>query len=236
MLKVVICEDDDFFRDKLKQYLEKIFEDITNNFEIITFNSGEDLLENYTEDIDIYFIDIEMNKLTGMDVARKIREVDDNAEIIFTTALVDYVHEGYEVKAYRYLMKPIDFEKLKRNVRSCLEDIRKRRENNLVIQNKGEIFKINIEEILFVEAINKDITLYTKNKSYNTKTNIKTIEKELNKYNFYRCHKSFLVNMKHIDNIKQNNVLINNIEIPISRYRAKDFKLKLLSALGDIIC
>ena len=101
MLKVAICEDDDFFRDKLKQYLEKILEDITNNFEIITFNSGEDLVENYPEDIDIYFLDIEMNKLTGMDVARKIREVDDNVEIIFTTALVDYVHEGYEVRAYR---------------------------------------------------------------------------------------------------------------------------------------
>ena len=236
MIKVVICEDDDFFINRLKQYLEKIFQDITNNFEIITFNSGEDLLENYHEDIDIYFLDIEMNKLTGMDVARKIREVDDNVKIIFTTALVDYVHEGYEVRAYRYLMKPIDFEKLKINVISCVEDIRKKRENNLVIQNKSEIHKINIDEILFVETLNKDIIIHTKNKKYNTKTNMKTIEKELNRYNFYRCHKSFLVNMKYIDSIKPNNVLINNTQIPISRYRSKDFKFKLLSVLGDIIC
>ena len=61
------------------------------------------------DDKEIYFLDIEMKKLTGMDVARKIRERNDKSEIIFTTGLIDYIHDGYEVRAYRYLLKPIQF-------------------------------------------------------------------------------------------------------------------------------
>ncbi|RDY22836.1 DNA-binding response regulator [Romboutsia maritimum] len=236
MLKVVICEDDFVFRDTLNEYLEVILKEITNQFEIITFNCGEDLVENYPEDVDIFFLDIEMNKLTGMDVARKIREVDDNSEIIFTTGVINYVQDGYEVRAYRYLLKPIQFELLKEHVNSCIKDIIKRNENNIVIQNKGCIYKLRIDEITFVEVINKDIIIHTINQSYNTKTNMKIIEKELIKYNFYRCHNSFLVNMKYVEYIKQSTILVNSVEIPVSRYRIKKFKTKLLSVLGDIIC
>lgn len=236
MLKVVICEDDFEFRDTLKKYLEIILKDITNQFEIIVFNCGEDLIENYPEDIDIFFLDIGMKKLTGMDVARKIRKVDSNSEIIFTTGVREYIQDGYEVRAYRYLLKPIKFEYLKEHVNTCIKDIIKKNENNIVIQNKGEIYKIKIDEITFIEVRNKDITIHTINQNYNTKTNMKSIEKELNKYNFYRCHKSFLINMKYVDHIQQNIVCVNSTEIPISRHRAKKFKMKLLSVLGDIIC
>ncbi|MEF9992035.1 MAG: LytTR family DNA-binding domain-containing protein [Peptostreptococcaceae bacterium] len=236
MLNIVICEDDYLFRGILREYLEIILKEITNQFEIIEFNCGEDLIENYPDNIDIYFLDIEMGKLTGMDVARKIREKNDKSEIIFTTGLIDYIHDGYEVRAYRYLLKPIKFEKLKEHVKSCIEDIRKRSENNLIIRNKGEVYKLKIDEIIFVEVINKDIIIHTVNQSYNTKMNMNSIEKELIKYNFYRCHKSFLVNMKHVEYIKQNIILVNSIEIPVSRYRIKDFKIKLLSVLGDVIC
>ena len=65
---------------------------------------------------------------------------------------------------------------------------------------------------------------------------MKIIEKELVRYGFYRCHKGFLVNMKYVQTIYKNSILVNGVEIPVSRYRMKDFKIKLLSVLGDIIC
>lgn len=236
MLKFVICDDDFIFRDTLREYLEVILKGITNQFEIIMFNCGEDLIENYHEDVDIFFLDIEMNKLTGMDVARKIRERNDKSEIIFTTGLIDYIHDGYEVRAYRYLIKPIQFEKLKEHVNLCIKDIIKKSERNIFIQNKGDTYKLKIDEITFVEVINKDVIIHTVNESYSTKTNMRIIETELVKYNFYRCHKSFLVNMKYVEHIKQNIILVKNIEIPVSRYKIKEFKVKLLSVLGDVIC
>lgn len=236
MLKIVICEDDNLFRKTLREYLEIILKEITDQFEIIEFSCGEELVENYLDNIDMFFLDIEMKEINGMDVARLIREKDDKCEIIFTTAISDYIQDGYEVRAYRYLLKPIEFEKLKNNVICCIEDIRKKRENNLIIQNKGQMYKVNIDDIKFVEVINKDILIHTKKKIYETKKTMKMVEKELARYDFYRCHKGFLVNLKHIESINKNNVIIDDIEIPVSRYKIKDFKLKLLESLGDIIC
>lgn len=236
MFKVVICEDDSIFRSTLKDYLEVIFRETTNKFEIKVFECGEDLIENYPEDTDIFFLDIEMKKISGMDVARKIREVGDSSEIIFTTGLIDYIQDGYEVRAYRYLLKPIKFNRLKYHVNECIKDILKRHENNLVVVNKGSVYKVEIDEITFIEVINKDIIIHTKNQTYNTKTNMKSIEKELIKYNFYRCHKSFLVNIKYVESIEQNTILVNNIKIPVSRHRIKGFKNKLLTVMGDVIC
>lgn len=236
MLNIVICEDDSLFREVLRDYLEIILKEITNQFEIIEFNCGEDLIENYSENIDIFFLDIEMKKLTGMDVARRIRERNDKSEIIFTTGLIDYIHDGYEVRAYRYLLKPIEFEKLKKHVNACIKDIIRKNGNNLIVQIKGEIHNIKIDDIIFVEVINKDIMIHTKKQIYNTKTCMKKIEKELERYNFYRCHKGFLINIKQIDSIGKNVIFVNDIEIPVSRYRMKDLKTKLISSLGDVIC
>lgn len=236
MLNIAICEDDNLFRDILREYLEIILKEVTDQFEIKEFNCGEDLIESYSDSIDIYFLDIEMGKLTGMDVARKIRDKNDKSEIIFTTGLIDYIHDGYEVRAYRYLLKPIQFELLKEHVNSCIKDIIKKNENNLIIKIKGEIHNIKINDIIFVEVINKDIMIHTKKHIYNTKTCMKKIEKELARYNFYRCHKGFLVNINKIESISKNVIGINDIEIPVSRHRMKDLKVKLISSLGDIIC
>ncbi|GAA0093317.1 two-component system response regulator RgbR [Paraclostridium bifermentans] len=236
MIKIVICEDNFSCREKLKENLEIILNKLTNQFEIIVFNCGEDLIDNYPEDVDIFLLDIQMKKLTGMGVAKKIREKDKSCEIIFITGLIDYVQNGYEVRAYRYLLKPIKLEDLKKHIISCIKQIYERRENYLIIKNQGVIKKIKIHEILFLEVINRDILIHTGDQTYTTKTSMKNLEKELSKFNFFRCHNSFLINLKYIDCIQKNIVLINNEEIPISRQKADEFKNKFLTVAGDVIC
>jgi DNA-binding LytR/AlgR family response regulator len=238
MIKVVICEDNIIFRDFLKKSLSKIFLEIENKFEIIEYSCGEDLLNDYPENIDIYFLDIEMKNINGMELARKIREENCSSEIIFTTALSDYIQDGYEVRAYRYLIKPIEFNELEKHVCSCLEDIYIKSENNLIIHNKGIVYKIQVDSITYIEVMDKDITIYTTDNCYEVKNSLSKLEKDLKKYNskFYRCHKSYLVNMKHIQYIKKNTVFVKNTEIPVSRHKIKDFKLNLADVLGDVIC
>lgn len=236
MLKIVICEDDFSCRENLKENLEIILNKLSDKFEIIVFSCGEDLIDNYPEDTDIFVLDIEMQKLTGMDVAKKIREIDKNCEIIFTTGLINYIQDGYEVRAYRYLVKPIKFEDLNKHVISCIKEIFEKKENYLIIKNQGIVQKIKIHEILFIEVINRNILVYTEEKVYTTKASMKSLEKELSKFNFFRCHNSFLVSLKHIDSIKKNIVLIKEKQIPISRQKAEKFKQKFLSVVGDIVC
>lgn len=234
MLKIAVCEDEKEQRTLIKEYLIKILDETSLSYEIITFNSGEDLFNNYTYDVDIFLLDILMDKLNGMDAARKIREIDDkNVEIIFTTSLVDYIQEGYEVRAYRYLLKPLKFEDLKRHMISCINDISEKNKY-IFIDGKSDTLKIKANDITYIEIQKRDMTIHTKKGDYQVKSTMDKVEKDLNNSNFYRCHKSFLLNMEYVDSIKQYvAILENKEEVPISRHRFKDFKIKFLRFMGD---
>ncbi|XTR39105.1 LytR/AlgR family response regulator transcription factor [Paraclostridium tenue] len=237
MLKIAICEDEVKQQEILEQYIDKILTEITKDYEILTFISGEELLENYPENVDIFLLDIKMDKLNGMEIAKKIREIDKKeVEIIFTTSLVKYIQDGYEVRAYRYLLKPIKFDDLKKHLTSCIKEINEKKENYIVVNGKNDVYKINISHITYIEIQNKDMTIHTIDKDYNIKMSIDKIEKELSRYNFFRCHKSFLVNISYIENIKQYiAILENKDEVPISRHRFKETKARFLSYIGSVL-
>lgn len=237
MIKIAICEDERMQQELLKEYLDKLLLEIDYNYEIQIFNSGEDLFNNYPKDIDIFLLDIQMDKLNGMDVARQIRDIDNqNVEIIFITSIVDYIQEGYEVRAYRYILKPIKFDDLKKHIVSCIYTIMKNKESNLIISSKGELYKINVSDITYIEIQKKDMIIHTINKDYDVKMSMENVDKKLKEYSFFRCHKSFLVNLNYIEKIRQYvAILENDEEVPVSRHRFKDFKVKFLSHLGDII-
>ncbi|HBF5563104.1 TPA: response regulator transcription factor, partial [Clostridioides difficile] len=207
MYRIVICEDDITQIAFLRECILKSLEGISSQIELFEFNSGEELLETNLEGIDIFFLDIKMLQLTGMDVAKIIRETNDTSEIIFITSIVDYIQEGYKVRAYRYLLKPIDFGDLNESILSCISDIIKKRENFMLIENKGIINKILINSIMYIEVRKKVLTIHTKNDTYYTKNSMDKIELELEKYNFFRCHKSYLINLEYIQFICKNTVV-----------------------------
>ncbi|MBY1533384.1 LytTR family DNA-binding domain-containing protein [Clostridioides difficile] len=236
MYRIVICEDDITQIAFLRECILKSLEGISSQIELFEFNSGEELLETNLEGIDIFFLDIKMLQLTGMDVAKIIRETNDTSEIIFITSIVDYIQEGYKVRAYRYLLKPIDFGDLNESILSCISDIIKKRENFMLIENKGIINKILINSIMYIEVRKKVLTIHTKNDTYYTKNSMDKIELELEKYNFFRCHKSYLINLEYIQFICKNTVVINGEDIPVSKYRMANLKKKLTYVLGDVLC
>lgn len=237
MIKIAICEDEKVHQELLTKNLQKLFNELSLDYEVYLFNSGEQLLENYPEDIDIFLLDIQMNELSGMDIARKIREIDKNTvEIIFTTSLIEYVQEGYEVRAYRYLLKPIEFKDIKKHITACIEEIHMRKDKYLVISNKYDNYKIKIDTILYIEVQNKDITIHTLDSDYKVKMSMNKIEKELKEYSFFRCHKSFLININFVENVKQYiAILENGQEVPVSRYKFKQFKTVFLNSLRKVL-
>ncbi|MEE0249388.1 LytTR family DNA-binding domain-containing protein [Peptacetobacter hiranonis] len=238
MINIVICEDELEQRNIIKKYINDISKGISVKFELLEFESAEEFLLNKIEfkNVDIFILDINMNGMSGMDLARLIREKDDISEIIFVTSLLDYIQEGYTVRAYRYLLKPINYEELKNHLLSCINDINKKKDNFMMIENKGIVHKVPINEIMYIEVAKKELTIYAKENSYKTKSSMDKVEKELEKFDFYRCHKSYLVNMKYIETIDKNEIIINCNKIPVSKHRISDFKKKFTLLLGDIIC
>lgn len=236
MYRIVICEDDFTQRNSLKTLILEVFEGVSNQIDLLEFSSGEELIATNLDGVDIYFLDIQMDKLTGMDVAKIIRENNDNSQIVFITSLVDYIQEGYKVRAYRYLLKPIKYEDLEECILSCISDIIKSKDNFMIIENKGITKKILVSSITHIDVRKKDLTIHTTDNIYCTKNCLDRVEKELEKYNFFRCHKSYLINMKYIECIYKNTVIINNEEIPVSKHRISNLKVKLTHILGDILC
>ncbi len=123
LLNIVICENDINDQEFINKNVIKILDDLKIEYEIKIYNSGENLIESYNNDTDIILLDIQMDGIDGMETARKIREFDNRVEIIFITSFAEYALEGYEVKAYRYLLKPVKYDDLKVSLINCLSDI-----------------------------------------------------------------------------------------------------------------
>ena len=233
-LNIVICDDELLHRTTLKEFLITILDEELLEYNLIEYSSGEDLINNYDK-VDLLFLDIQMNGLNGMDVARRIREFDNNVEIIFTTSVLDYVCEGYEVNAYRYMLKPIEYNIFKNNMGKCIENIIKKKNDFLTINDKSKLIKIKFDDILYIETSKRQLIIHTINGHEIIKMSIRKLEKLLNK-DFFRCHNSFIVNLEKINKIDVSDIYINNATIPISKHRRKQLKARLIEVLGDKLC
>ena len=236
MINIGICEDELHYRVTIKDMLGDILSTYSINYKIYEFSSGEELLSNYPKDLDILIMDIQMKIINGMDTARKIREFDQNLEIIFMTSFSEFMQEGYEVKAYRYILKPISERKISRNILPCINEIMKKKNNYLTINVKNYVDRIKIDSIVYIETDRPNILIYTNDNKYTTKMSISKIDKILREHGFFRCHNSYIVNLKLVESMNSNTLKIGEKYIPISKYRVKELKLALTNILGDILC
>ena len=236
MINIGICEDELHYRVNIKDMLGDILSTYSINYKIYEFSSGEELLSNYPKDLDILIMDIQMKIINGMDTARKIREFDQNLEIIFMTSFSEFMQEGYEVKAYRYILKPISERKISKNILPCINEIMKKKNNYLTINVKNYVDRIKIDSIVYIETDRPNILIYTNDNKYTTKMSISKIDKILREHGFFRCHNSYIVNLKLVESMNSNTLKIGEKYIPISKYRVKELKLALTNILGDILC
>ena len=236
MINIGICYDELHYRVNIKDMLGDILSTYSINYKIYEFSSGEELLSNYPKDLDILIMDIQMKIINGMDTARKIREFDQNLEIIFMTSFSEFMQEGYEVKAYRYILKPISERKISRNILPCINEIMKKKNNYLTINVKNYVDRIKIDSIVYIETDRPNILIYTNDNKYTTKMSISKIDKILREHGFFRCHNSYIVNLKLVESMNSNTLKIGEKYIPISKYRVKELKLALTNILGDILC
>ncbi|RDY22457.1 DNA-binding response regulator [Romboutsia maritimum] len=233
-LVIAVCEDNEVQRNLLVDWIKLYFKDKDLSLKIYEFESGEKLLDNYPIELNILFLDIKMDQLNGMDTAKEIRKFDKKLEIIFATSLSEYMQEGYEVSAYRYLIKPLKIEDINRHLSECISkylDI-----HYLILNTKNNLIRVNILNILYIEKEGHKIIIHEINNFFKLKMSMKKIEEVLKEKNFFRCHNSFLINLDKVERLDKNNLYINSIQIPVSKYRVKNLKIRLTECLGYMIC
>lgn len=233
MYKFAICDDD---IEDLK-YINELFKEFLNDFRINdyvidTYEFGYKLLENSSE-YDLILLDILLTDIDGISVARKFIENDKNQNIIFISSSNAYLKEGYRVKALRYITKPIDKEELFYDLQSVFKKIF---ENNLFVFDELQAgLKLYYRNIEYIEVIGRNTYIYYKGIKRSSKKQLKKWEELLNENHFVRCHSSFLVNLKHVYYIKNNQVILKSGNIlPLSRTYKDKFKDLLFDYLGDL--
>lgn len=189
--------------------------------------------------IDLMFLDIQMPKLNGINFLKSLAHPP---KVIFTTAYSEFALEGYELNVIDYLLKPITFERFLKATNKALEifdlenfikepSIIKSADKSIVIKSSHQLIKINIDDILYIEGLHKYVKIITKEKKYTSLIGLTAIENELLKDQFYRCHRSFIINLDKINLIDGNQVMISHFNIPIS----KNNKEELISKMGKRI-
>lgn len=215
---IAICDDDEIQLQTLHTQISSWSRHSNHPCEIHCFPSAEAFLFAYEDDktCDILLLDIEMNGISGISLAKRIRKERHRTEIIFITSHFEFISEGYEVDALHYLTKPVPEEKLAAVLDRAAERLGQE-PPCVIITCEGETVKLYEEDILYVESFLHYISIHTTGKEYRIKENISAFEKRLSA-DFFRIHRSYLVSLKYVIRISRSLVTLEgNLELPLAR-------------------
>src|SRR5687767_12350395 len=226
-IKCIITDDEPVARKGLQGYIEKIdFLELVGVCEdAIQLNS---LLKQ--RQTDLLFLDIEMPYVTGIDF---LKNTPQAPKVIFTTAYEQYAIKGYELDVLDYLLKPISFERFLKAANKAYDyfaGATGKQDNYLFIKTDNKLEKVNLHELLFVEAMENYVALYTVDKKLITHATLKSLQEKLPPSQFIQPHKSYLVNMQCIQSIEGNMLHVaGKYQIPISKYQKEEIMEKIVN-------
>lgn len=219
MLRIGICDDSAEARFTLKYMLERQLERREQRISCYEFSSGEGLLQwlkKHPDELDVLFLDIEMQGMSGMEAARNIRTTDMNLMLIFVTGFVDYVFDGYTVNALDYLLKPVTSQKLDPVIKRILGVLELRAPRTYSFKNTEGMFRIPMDEIHYLQSEGRVIHLVTAARRYTFYEKLDAVHAELGT-GFVRIHQRYLVRCGAVDNFTGSNLLVGGQTLPVSR-------------------
>ena len=216
--KIAICDDLESDRESIAGMVRRWAEAAGHTVQVSEFPSAESFLFQYADDknYDILLLDVEMGDISGIELAKRVRAARGRAEIVFVTSHFEFIAEGYEVDALHYLVKPVTERKLfavldRAAARLATEP------PSVVISCDGKTVKLPEADILYIEAFAHYLQIHTLSGAYRIKEGITAFEDKLSA-DFYRAHRSYLVNLKAVQRICRASVtLTGGAEIPLSR-------------------
>ncbi len=193
-LHAAVCEDNPDEQSKLLAILEK--SEIPT--ETAVYCCGEDFLREYRQGkFDLIFMDIYMDGISGVDVVAKLRETGDTVPVAFITTSTDHALESYRLEALKYIEKPLK----EKAVLELLQfaQLKKEHTTRLLLKKNGRDFSLPFERILYVEQKDHALYLYlTGGETVRVKERMDAIEPQFAGQPFFRCHKSYLVNLAYV--------------------------------------
>jgi len=226
-ISCIIVEDLIVAADYLKKCCEKSGEievkaHFTNVKEAVSF-----LNENT---VDLIFLDVEM---PGDDGFTLLDQLVYSPKVILTTSKTEYAYNAFEYHVTDFLKKPYTYQRFQEAINKislAAPDDSKRKENNddhIYIKTDGKLVRLNNADILYIESMGDYVKFVLADKKYVTHNTIKNLEEKVNPGTFMKIHRSYIVNIRKVDNIRDNSIFINGIELPISKANKADVLKRL---------
>lgn len=235
MLTIAICDDERDFREQIRDFLYRYQKSEQIHFRIVETQTGQQLLNLMSEEIDIVFLDIKMKNLNGIQTAQKLRNTNTHIQIVFVTSAPEYALAGYKVNAFDYLVKPVSFDLFRKTLDRLLDRL-DQISDYILVKNYDSIKKIFLCDILFIETYNRNLLIHTKKENFISHEKLGEMEKALSGQGFFRCNSGYLVNFAFVDQLDgQDHTLrlVNGEKIPLSRPRKKECIAALSQYWGD---
>ena len=229
MIKIAFCDDDMEVLHQMNELLDRYRVERNEDITYAAFQSPFELLTEIEKGIrlDILFLDVVMPGQNGMDVAKEIRQYDTNMKIIFLTSSPEFAVESYSVGAYFYQLKPIWEESFFRLMDAVLAECEKKKKNSLILRSKDGITRIDLQQLEYCEVLGRKLLFHLENGAVlESAGSLDDLAGQLMQYsNFFRPHRSFLVNMEYIQNISSRSIkMVNDAEIPIPHGKCSEIK------------
>lgn len=227
MLRIVFCDDEPNTVKYYENYLADLLKQRGVSYTADSFTDSGKLLSllytGYTWDV--YFLDIDMPMVNGLNLGKKIREVNPDAYLIYLSIHRELVFDTFENRAFRFLPKDEFHSRIEECVDSLLKDMKREDQvQMLTLDSGGKLYRYGIDVIQYIKSTDKyvEITLQDGTTSEAIRYKITDLEEQLNAAGFIRVHRSYLVNYKYIRSIRPAQIVMDDgTVIPISRYRAE---------------
>lgn len=231
-MQVAVVEDDAQYRDTLRTYIERFAGEEKLSLAVTVFEDGRALLESGSLDYDIILLDIEMPHYNGMEVAEQIRRRDSELVLMFVTNMAQYAIRGYEVGALDFVLKPINYYSFSLRFARAVERARRREGAQLLLNLPDSVRRLEIAQIYYVEVQNRMLHYHTAEGEFVLRGTMQAAEKELSGHAFVRCNHWYLVNLRHVTEIRRDVAVVAGALLEISRRNRTAFLAALTNYVG----
>lgn len=210
-LKVLIGDDEEGMRMVLRKAVEKI-----DGFKLVGEAEDGEVVLSKVEELhpEIIFLDVEMPKLSGIECAKKIIDINPKIIIIFATAHEIYMSDAFQLYAFDYIVKPFKLERIYQTLNRIKTLTEHKNEENMykiirhekglekiLIRSKEGISFVDMKDIVIIQREDRNTVIYTIDNSYVTSEGLSELEERLDKTQFFRSHKSYIINLSMIHKI-----------------------------------
>ena len=233
MLSIAVCDDEIIECCNMEKRIKKMIEEMKIPCIIRQFRSGGELLQAL-ESFDIVFLDIRMPEMDGMKTAQLFRKKASDKILIFVSSSREYVFEAYDVEAFQYLLKPVEDRKLKNVLQKAVLKTERRSQEFIIVSSQRQKKKLFLDDIYYFEIKGRIVDAHGPEGIFTYYEQMGELENKLQDKGFFRCHKSYLVNLKYVDGYNRQEAILENGErIVIAKRRYEDFCQEVLKAMRE---